>query len=104
VRLTLHTRGVPGSRCALQPNRPNPFNASTVIGYRVALPGRVSLTIHDVAGRQVRRLLDAHRAAGAYEITWDGRADSGRAVASGLYVGRLRTPAGEAVRKLMLVR
>jgi hypothetical protein len=35
---------------------------------------------------------------------WDGQDESGASVASGVYVLRLRSPAGEDRRKLTLVR
>jgi flagellar hook assembly protein FlgD len=40
-------------------------------------------------GQRIRRLADGFHQAGVYELTWDGRDDGGRAVASGAYVYRL---------------
>ena len=37
----------------LGPAYPNPFNPSTSIGFTLDRPGRVLLTVHDVAGRRV---------------------------------------------------
>ena len=75
---------------ALLPNYPNPFNPETWIPYQLAAPADVSLTIYDVSGGVVRRLVLGHRPAGFYQSRaraayWDGRNTLGEKVASGLY-------------------
>jgi hypothetical protein len=70
---------------ALQPNYPNPFNASTNIGFRLPAGGHVSLTIYDVLGRTARHLVDQHQEAGNYIARWDGRDDRGKVMKSGVY-------------------
>jgi len=95
----------PGAlRYALESANPNPFNPSTEISYAIPTAGRVSLKIYDVRGRLVRTLVDAPQAAGRFTTRWDGRDDSGSAVASGVYVYRMQ--AGEFVqqRKMTLVK
>ena len=74
----------------LEPNHPNPFNASTEIRY--SLPGehRVELSVYDVLGRKVRTLADATQYAGWHVARWDGLDESGQAAASGLYIYALR--------------
>jgi hypothetical protein len=44
------------------------------------------------------------RAAGTHAVTWDGRDDAGRAVASGAYAYRLEAAGRVEVRKLLLLR
>lgn len=83
---------------------PNPFNPGTRISYEIARAGRLSIHIHDERGRQVRRLVDERRAAGPGAITWDGRDDSGDAVASGLYFYRVAVGNEAYVGKLTLVK
>jgi len=63
---------------ALFSNRPNPFNASTEVRYRLAENGPVSLSIFNTLGQQVRRLVQAEQAAGEYAVIWDGRDGAGR--------------------------
>jgi len=70
---------------ALQPNYPNPFNASTNIGFQIPSAGHVSLTIYDVLGRKVRYLVDRRQEAGNYIARWNGRNDQGQVVKSGVY-------------------
>ena len=61
------------------------------------------MDVVDVAGRRVARLA-ADLLPGRYEVTWDGRDDSGRAASSGIYFVRLAAADGTRVRKLALVR
>ena len=59
--------------------------------------------IFDVAGRQVRRF-QGLGGQGLNSVTWDGRDDTGRSVASGVYLYRLVTPAGSEARRMTLLR
>jgi hypothetical protein len=84
---------------------PNPFNPATTISYEVPEHCLVSLCIYEIAGRLVRRLEDSvPRAPGRYEVTWDGRNQAGRAVASGVYFYRLQAGAHAATRRAVLLK
>ncbi|MFH1866178.1 MAG: FlgD immunoglobulin-like domain containing protein [Candidatus Eisenbacteria bacterium] len=88
--------------------RPNPFNPRTTIEYSVAVPGRMTLRIYDLAGRAVRTLVDRDVEAGAHKIVWDGTTDAGWRAASGVYFLKMeaRGPADafRANRKLVLLK
>lgn len=84
---------------------PNPFASQSTISFRVPTGGgRVELSIYDVSGRLVRRLVDRDLAAGHQDAIWDGREASGADVASGIYYCRLRTREGEESIKLTLLK
>lgn len=68
----------------LQQNYPNPFNPTTQISYSLPVTSRVELTIYDMSGRKVEKLVDQVQAAGEYNVMWNA---SDRA--SGMYVYRL---------------
>ncbi|MFH0918896.1 MAG: FlgD immunoglobulin-like domain containing protein [Fibrobacterota bacterium] len=75
----------------LYPNLPNPFNPQTVIRY--SLPGRknmekygVQISIFNIAGKVVRRLVQQKQSAGLYSVAWDAKDDSGIRLPSGTYV------------------
>ena len=92
---------------ALFPNYPNPFNPETWIPYQIAKPADVVLTIHDVRGREVRRLALGHRPAGFYRSRgraahWDGRNQIGEKVASGLYFYTLTAGEFNATGKMLI--
>ena len=88
-------------------NYPNPFNSATVIRFALPVGGDVDLAIYNLAGQQVAKLVEGVREAGTYTVRWDGRDDSGRELASGVYLYQLRTGDGQQqveTRKLLLVR
>jgi len=89
---------------ALRQNVPNPFNPATRIAYSIPERARVELLIYDVAGRIVRRLVDADLPADDYTAVWDGRTDTGEVAASGLYFYRLMADGRELARKMILLR
>ena len=86
---------------SLDPNFPNPFNASTQITYRLATPGPVRLEIYNVLGQPVRTLVNQFQPAGFYQVRWDARDQRGAAVAAGVYLTRLRHPDGAQTRRLL---
>jgi len=83
---------------------PNPFNPRTVLSCEIAAGGPVRLDILDVRGALVRRLWAGSREAGPQRWIWDGCDDRGQALAGGVYLVRLTTTTGSAVRKVVLVR
>ena len=95
--------GVP-LRAQLAQNYPNPFNSDTVIEYQLPQPGEMQLGVYDLAGQRVTTLASGSRAAGSYSVAWDGSGDDSQPVASGVYLYRLQTSEGVAVRKLILIR
>jgi uncharacterized protein (DUF362 family) len=75
----------------LKQNYPNPFNSTTQIEFYLAKPGHVIMDIFDERGRRVRKLVNKTVRSGWHQLTWDGRNEFGRQIASGLYVTRLRS-------------
>ena len=100
--------GVPPMRLDDLAAAPNPFNPRTEIVFRLAnVPAGntpVTVDLYDTAGRRVRRLWDGPLAAGRHRLTWDGRDDAGAALASGLYLVRVRWQGGMERLKLTLAR
>jgi hypothetical protein len=94
---------VPGA-FRLEQARPNPFNPSTTIAFTLDRPGAARLRIIDAAGHAVRVLADETLAAGRHVRTWDGRDESGRGMASGVYLAELTVGGGTEWVKLNLVR
>ncbi|MFQ5709673.1 MAG: PQQ-dependent sugar dehydrogenase [bacterium] len=95
----------------LRQNFPNPFNPSTKISFKlpaskVASSGqqRAVLTILDVKGRDVVKLVDEELAPGVYSRKWDGRNQRGERVASGLYVYNLKYGDLSQSRKMIFAK
>jgi len=78
---------------------PNPFNSSTTIRYVVPTAGRVQLTLHDLTGREVQRLVDANLSVGSHSLTWNAGGFT-----SGIYIVKIETPSFSTTRKVLLVK
>ena len=90
---------------SLSQNYPNPFNPETTIPYALSSDAIVSLTIYNIAGQVVRKLVDGEAlAAGQYQAVWDGQSESGTSVASGMYFYLLHAGDFVAKRKMVLLR
>lgn len=85
---------VPAAATALGRARPNPFNPSTTIAFRLGAADQATLAVYTVDGRLVRTLLDEALAAGDHVARWDGTDAEGRAASSGAYLYRLTTAGG----------
>ena len=83
---------------------PNPFNPRTTVSYAVPSRGRSSVVIYDVNGARVTTLFAGERAAGAYEAEWDGRAEDGTPVGSGVYFARIEHHGTTRATKLVLLK
>lgn len=58
-------------KVALNQNYPNPFNPTTRIVYELPKEARVTLTIFNVLGQEVARLLNETVGAGRQTVVWD---------------------------------
>ena len=101
--------GIPDS-ATLEPNYPNPFNATTAIVYSLpnigAQPAPVRLTVYNTLGEKVKSLVDDKQQPGRHTAYWDGTSDTGQPVASGVYLYRLEVSGIEFVKsgKMILMK
>ncbi len=81
---------------------PNPLRAGDRILWSGGR-GPLTIGVYDVCGHLVR-ILDSRRAQDPARLTWDGRAEDGKAMPTGVYFLRIRQ--GEAVwnRRVLVVR
>ena len=83
----------------LEQNYPNPFNPSTIIEFGIPHPSKVRLTVYDVLGKEVVRLLDNEMAAGRLSIRFDASR-----IPSGVYFYRLTANGYSSTKKLIVVK
>ena len=88
----------------LNQNYPNPFNPETTIEYEIAKTSIVRLSILDLVGREVIKLMDTIQSAGRHTLRWDGRDKNLQVVASGVYFCRLVVGNAEKSKKLVLIK
>ncbi len=65
-------------------NYPNPFNPTTKIKYFLPKEGLVSLKVYDIAGREIKTLVNSYQSASNYTVDF-----SAANLPSGLYIYRL---------------
>ncbi len=89
---------------SLYQNFPNPFNPLTNIGYTLPRDSHVSIRIFDATGRLLRVLVDEYVKGGRQDVTWDGKDDNGKAVASGVYFCRMEVGTFKKTKKMLLLK
>jgi hypothetical protein len=88
----------PGVTELLQ-NYPNPFNPTTILSFRLAEAGWVSLKVFDLAGRVVATLIEGRRPAGSHQMVFDARG-----LPSGIYMTLLTSGPVRSVKKMLVVK
>ncbi len=73
---------------------PNPGTGESTIRFDLATSSRVRVSVHDMNGRRLRTLADHHMDRGEQRLFWDGRDDTGRHLAAGIYLLRVETADG----------
>jgi len=84
---------------SLERNYPNPFNPSTTIEYSLSEKSKIKLTIYNLRGQEVARLLNQVQNAGTHKIVWDASK-----VASGVYLYKLQAGDFVQTRKMVLLK
>lgn len=87
------------TRYELYQNFPNPFNPTTLIKYDIPKTGLVTITLYDVLGKEIRKLVNENVQPGRYEITWDARN-----YASGSYFYKIESGDFSDIKKMILVK
>jgi len=78
---------------------PNPFNSVTRLKYGLPEAGLVSISIYDITGRMVQKLIEGNQVAGYHNVTWDAGLAS-----SGLYIVRMEAEGFSKVQKIVLTK
>ncbi len=89
---------------ALHQNYPNPFNPVTTIAYDLPEAGDITVTILNILGQEVTKLVNGYQQAGVYRVVWDGRDNNGQAVNSGLYFYQIKSKKFMAAKKMILLK
>lgn len=97
------TNQVP-SKFELSYNYPNPFNPSTKFRYALPEGRNVKIIIYDINGSKVTELVNNYQGAGTYEVTWNGKNDSGMQVASGTYIYQVKAGDFVETKKMLLLK
>ncbi len=96
--ITDNQKTLPG-KINLNANYPNPFNPTTNISFSLPASAHVRLTVFDVTGREVAKVLDDNCPAGFHNINFTADYLPG-----GLYFYQLTTPGFSETRKMLLIK
>jgi hypothetical protein len=88
---------------ALSRITPNPTTASARVDFALPTAGHVKVSIHDLQGREITRLVDGDYQAGVWQAMWNGRTERGDAPA-GLYFVRLQAMGRVLSQRLIVSR
>ena len=99
VRLSIKGKQSPELSYALYQNVPNPFSASTAIGFSVPSSQDVRLTIFDVSGK-VHQVLEGHFERGYHEFV----INSDKLNVEGVLYYQLTAGTFSSTRKMLMLR
>jgi hypothetical protein len=89
-------------------NHPNPFNPSTTITYSLNKDLKITLEIYNIKGQKVRTLVNKEQSAGYYSVIWNGKDNSSKAAASGLYFYKMTSEGNSgdytSIKKMILLK
>ena len=83
----------------LMQNYPNPFNPVTTIKYSIPERAYVNLTIFDMLGKEITKLVNEEKNQGVYSVNWDASS-----LPTGLYFYRIQTEKFSSTKKMILIK
>ncbi len=94
----------PGLR--LEQNFPNPFTpgvSPTIFTYHMDADSHVTLSVFNLIGQEVVRLVDGVEERGTHRVAWDGSDGNGNYVSAGFYFYKLDAGEVEALGRLRIL-
>ena len=71
-------------------NYPNPYKPNTTIEYSIPKKGKVGISIYNIKGQKIKTLINNSLEQGKNSVTWNGKDENNRSVASGIYFYKLK--------------
>jgi fibronectin-binding autotransporter adhesin len=96
--MTVIPRDIP-TEFSLSQNYPNPFNPRTTIKYSIPQTNFVSITVYNMLGKEVSKLVNEEKLSGSYEVQFDGSK-----LSSGVYFYSLHAGKFIETKKIMLLK
>ena len=94
---------LPPTRFELRQNAPNPFAATTDIGFDLPTEAHVKIEIFDLLGRRIRTLADRSWNAGRHSVRWDRTTERGERLSSGVFLCRMTADGFRDQKRMVLV-
>ena len=87
------------SSVSLKQNHPNPFNPTTTIEYEMPQNGNVNVSIYNIRGQLVEKLVDGYNTVGKYSIQWNPKN-----ISSGQYFYQISVDGFVQTKKMVLLK
>lgn len=84
---------------SLSQNYPNPFNPTTLIQFSLPASSPVKISVYDITGRKVSKLIDEEFSQGTHSVSFDGTE-----LSSGMYIYTVCSKFGMLSRKMLLMK
>jgi hypothetical protein len=88
----------------LSQNYPNPFNPKTTIEFGLPKPGFVEISIYDINGKLVRKLVSEQRSAGNHIVKWNANDEPGNRKTSGIYYYQMKCGDYQQTNTMILMK
>ena len=102
--LSLESGNVLVNKFSVQQNYPNPFNPITKMNYNLPMRSKVNISIYNVLGQEIKTLVNEVQEYGYHSISWNGKDNFGRDMASGVYFTRMASKGFTQTKKMLLVK
>jgi len=89
---------------SLGQNYPNPFNPVTNIPFTIAVPSYVQISIYNLLGEKVSVLESRWFDMGQFHVQWNGKAEDGNQLSTGVYIYSLESAEFRQAKKLILLK
>ncbi len=90
--------GVP-SEFSLEQNYPNPFNPETNIEFSIPKASFVTLSVYDILGREIEKLVNDNLSAGQYNVRFNASN-----YPSGVYFYKIEAPGFSKTNKMLIIK
>ena len=71
-------------------NYPNPFNPTTNICFQLSETDKINLSIYNIKGRLIKRLINQKMKGGEHNVIWNGKDGNNKCCSSGIYLMNLK--------------
>lgn len=86
-------------------NYPNPFNPETTIQFQLAKTSSVNLSVYDLSGKLVKKLIDGELyESGYHALKWNGTDAHGKSVSSGMYIYKIESDGYSETKRMILLK
>ncbi|MFC1724344.1 M1 family aminopeptidase [candidate division KSB1 bacterium] len=96
--------GIVPNNFSISKNYPNPFNSYTNVKIYLPKAQRMSLSVYNILGQEIRKLYSGFKNAGIYVFDWDGKDNTGSYSASGVYFIRFSSDEFTGIQKVIYLK